>query len=331
MMEMATRALIVGTGMSVPENVVTNDDLAKIVDTSHEWIFQRTGIAERRVCLETDSCSQLATKALEQALQNANLDAAELDVILVATVSGDHIFPATSCLVQNNLGAKNAAAMDLGAACAGFIFGSSMAASMIESGHAKTVGVVGVDTLTRFLDWSDRSTCVLFGDGAGAAIFQASQGGDRGLLETVMLSDGSGAKSIHMDAGGSKYPMGKPESLTQNPYIQMSGSEVYRFAVNAMGDACKRVLEKVNLAAEDIDLFVPHQANIRIIDSAAARLSLPEEKVFKNVDKYGNTSAGSVPIALHEAQSSGRLKPGDLVMTVGFGAGLVWGANLIRW
>lgn len=328
---MSLRAVVIGTGMSVPDNVVTNDDLAKIVDTNDAWIRQRTGIGERRICRDDETGSQLATKALIDALKNANLEPNDLDMIIVGTVSPDHIFPSNACLVQDAIGAKRAGAFDLGAACAGFIYATSVGGSMIEAGRAKNVAVIGVDTLSKHVDWSDRGTCVLFGDGAGAIILQATENTDRGIMHTEMLSDGGGACHINVEAGGSKYPMNDEKSVGKNPKIYMAGAEVYRFAVGAMGDACQRVLDNVGLTSDDISLFVPHQANIRIIESAASRLNLPPEKVFINVEKYGNTSAGSIPIGLYEASTTGRLKPGDLVMTVGFGAGLVWGANLIRW
>ncbi|MBL8047365.1 MAG: ketoacyl-ACP synthase III [Chthonomonas sp.] len=328
---MSIRAVVAGTGMAVPDNIVTNDDLAKIVDTNDEWIRQRTGIGERRICREGETGSQLATTALTNALGKAKLGPDDLDMIICATVSPDYIFPSNACLIQDAIGAKRAGAFDLGAACAGFIYATSVAGSMIEAGRAKHVAVVGVDTLSKHVDWSDRGTCVLFGDGAGAVILTGQENTDRGILHTEMLSDGGGACHILIEAGGSKYPMSSANSAGHNPKIYMAGSEVYRFAVGAMGDACQRVLDNVGLKSEDISLFVPHQANIRIIESAAKRLELPPEKVFINVDRYGNTSAGSIPIGLYEASESGRLEPGDLVMTVGFGAGLVWGANLIRW
>lgn len=325
------RAVVKGMGHAVPEKIVTNDDLAKMIDTNDAWIKQRTGIAERRVCEPDETCSGLATEAALQALANAGVDATEVEMIIVASVTGDYTFPSTSCIVQYAIGASNAGAMDIGAACAGYIYGLNIATAMIECGQYKNILVIGVDTLTKFVDWTDRSTCVLFGDGAGATLLQATEGTDRGVLKTVLLSDGSGAKNICLEVGGSRYPTGSPQAVGKNEKLFMAGAEVYRFAVNAMGDACARVLDSLSMTSEQVDLFVPHQANRRIIDSAAERLHLPPEKVFVNVDRYGNTSAGSIPIALFEAERDGVLKPGMLVMTVGFGAGLVWGANLIRW
>lgn len=317
--------------MAVPDRVVTNHDLEKMVDTSHDWIVQRTGIVERRVAGEHETTSTLSLAASKEALDRAKIDPSELDMVICGTVTGDMPFPSTSCIIQDAIGAKNAGAMDVGAACAGFIYSLSVASAMIESGQIKTALVIGADSLTKYVDWKDRSTCVLFGDGAGAVVVRADDDRGRGVLGTVMLSDGSGGKHIRIDVGGSKYPVGGDHPPGLYSKIFMAGAEVYRFAVTSMGDACCKLLDRLGMEASDIDLFVPHQANLRIIESAAARLSLPPEKVMINVQKYGNTSGGSIPIGLYEAEKEGRLRPGMLVMTVGFGAGLVWGANLIRW
>lgn len=325
------KAVIRSIGMSVPDKVLTNEDLAKMVDTNDEWIRQRTGIVERRICAEDETASTLATRAATEALARAEFDAMDLDMLICGTVTGDMPFPSTACLVQENIGAKRAGAFDVGAACAGFIYSLATAASLIENGQVQRALVIGVDVLSKFTDWTDRSTCVLFGDGAGAVVIESGEGTDRGVLKTVLLADGSGAPHINMEVGGSLHPNCDPKSKGFRNTIFMAGAEVYRFAVHAMGDACCRVLEQAGLEPSDVDLFVPHQANIRIIQSAAERLKLPDEKVFLNVQRYGNTSAGSIPIGLYEAEAEGRLKPGMLVMTVGFGAGLVWGANLIRW
>lgn len=326
-----TRAVIAGIGHAVPPRIVTNDDLSKMVETNDAWIVQRTGIKERRVCATDETSSTLSIEAANEALQDAGWDPDSLDLVIVGTVTGDNIFPATSCMVQDAIGARNAGAFDLGAACAGFIYGTAVAASMIESGQCKRILVVGVDVLSKYVDWTDRSTCVLFGDGAGAVVLEGREGTDRGVLETVLLSDGSGARHIILEAGGSRYPISGEEWKSKNRHLYMAGAEVYRFAVNNMGDACLRALAEIGMTSDEIDLFVPHQANLRIIDSAADKLGLPPEKVFKNVEKYGNTSGGSIPLALYEAVKDGRLREGMVVMTVGFGAGLVWGANIIRW
>jgi 3-oxoacyl-[acyl-carrier-protein] synthase-3 len=310
---------------------MTNQDLEALVDTTDEWIQQRTGIRERRVCSEGEGTTSLSVLAGREALSRAGVDAAELDHVIVATVTGDYLFPSASCLVQHELGAVNAGSFDVGAACAGFIYSLDAAAAMIESGRGSKILVIGVDTLSKLVDWKDRSTCVLFGDGAGAVYLEAAEDTDRGVLHSVLLSDGGGGRHIIIEAGGTLHPTHSYTPGSSNPYIYMAGKEVYRFAVNAMGDACVRALEKAGMAAEDVDLFVPHQANLRIIKSAAERLGLPDEKVVINVDRFGNTSGGSIPLALYEAEQMGALKQGMLVMTVGFGAGLVWGANLIRW
>lgn len=328
---MSIQAVVQGIGHGVPEKVLSNADLEKIVETNNEWIVQRTGIRERRMCREDETPSTLGGLAAKEALANAGIDASEVDLVICGTVTGDMLFPSTSCLIQAAIGAGHAGAFDVGAACAGFIYATSVAANMIKAGEAKTIVVVGVDTLTKFVDWTDRSTCVLFGDGAGAIVLRGETNTERGIIKTVLCADGTGAKYIEMEVGGSRYPSGRPQSEGKSDKIFMAGSEVYRFAVVAMGDACCRLLDQVGMTPEDIDLFVPHQANLRIIESAAKRLHLPDEKVFVNVDKYGNTSGGSIPLGLYEAEKQGRLKKGMVVMTVGFGAGVVWGANLIRW
>ena len=311
------RAVVAGSGSALPERVVTNDDLAKRVDTTDEWIVQRTGIRERRVSGPEETSSTLGIEAANKALRAAGIDGAEIDLVVVATTSPDKPWPSVACLVQDAIGAKEAGAFDLSAACAGFVYALSVATAMIRSGDATKAVVVGTDTLTKQLDWTDRGTCILFGDGAGAVVLEAQEDGERGVIDSVLFSDGSGAKHLGVMPGGCP--------------LFMNGREVYRFGVNAMPDACERLLLKAGLTAADIDLFVPHQANVRIIDSAAQRLGLPPEKVFVNLERYGNTSGGSIPLALDEAVAQGRLAPGMLVMTVGFGGGLAWGANLVRW
>ena len=325
------RAVVHGTGCAVPDKVLSNKDLERMVETTDDWIVQRTGISERRISGENETSASLAIEASKEALANANTDPQEIDLVICGTVTGDMPFPSTACFVQEGIGAKSAGAFDVGAACAGFIYSAATGAAFIESGQFKTILVIGVDTLTKFVDWTDRSTCVLFGDGAGAVVLKAEEDTDRGVLKTVLLSDGSGARHIHLQSGRAHGPAGEMSPADVRKYIYMAGAEVYRFAVNAMGDACCRVLDQAGMEPDDIDLFVPHQANLRIIESAAKRLGLPGEKVFVNVHKYGNTSGGSIPIGLYEAEKEGKLKQGDVVMTVGFGAGLVWGANLIRW
>lgn len=323
-------AVIRSIGMSVAERVMSNHEFEEFLDTSDEWIRSRTGISERHIASVEETASTFATRAAAEALQKAQVDPKSVEMILVATVTGDMKFPSTSCMVQNNLGASNAGAFDVGAACAGFIYACEILSSMIKGGSVRNGIVVGVDVLTKIVDWTDRSTCILFGDGGGAVYMEASDE-DRGVLCTVMKSDGSGGNLIRLDVGGSLYPSSSPQAEGKSDRIYMAGREVYKFAVKAMGDSCCTVLEKAGLSVDDVDLFVPHQANLRIIEAASDRLGLSPEKVFINVDRYGNMSAGSIPVALYEAEQTGRLKRGDLVMTVGFGAGLVWGANLIRW
>lgn len=327
------RAVVTGTGHRVPDLVLTNDELvAKYnLDSSDEWIVQRTGIRERRICSDDEAASDLAIAAAKEALQSAGCDPMTLDMVIVATVCGDYTFPSTACVVQDAIGAKNAGAFDLGAACAGFIYSSSVADGFVRSGQCKKVLVVGVDVLSKYVDWSDRSTCVLFGDGAAAVLYEAIEDNDRGIQHTVLYSDGSGGRHICLDVGGSRYRTKNHAPNGLHEYIFMNGPETYRFAVHSMGDACCKVLEEAGLTSADVDLFVPHQANKRIIDASAERMGLDSSHVFLNVQKYGNTSAASIPLALYEAAKVGKLKRGDLALTVGFGAGLVWGANLIRW
>lgn len=328
---MSLRSVVCGCGHAVPQKILTNDDLAQMVDTSDEWIAQRTGIRQRHICGDGETTTSLAIQAAREALDSTGWDGDSIDSVIVATVCQDTMFPSTACLVQDAIGASRAGAFDIGAACAGFIYGTAVADGFIQSHQAKRVLVVGVDTLSKVVDWSDRSTCVLFGDGAAAVLFEAHAFDDRGVIKTITLSDGSGAGHISIATGGTAYPPGDRVPDGINPYIQMNGNETYRFAVRAMGDACCKVLEEAEIHSDDVDLFVPHQANKRIIDASAERMGLESSRVFVNVDKYGNTSAASIPLALYEAEKTGRLKRGDLVLTVGFGAGLVWGASLIRW
>ncbi len=323
-------AHIIGWGMAAPEKVVTNDELSRTVDTTHEWIVARTGIRERRIASPRESTATLATTAAQNALEVANMDAAEIDLIIVATSTPEHIFPATACLVQDALGAVNAGAFDLSAACTGFIYALAMGAQSIRSGASQTVLVIGAETMSRVVNWHDRGTCVLFGDGAGAFVLQARET-PGGVLCNLLRSDGSGGGSLIIPAGGSKIPASF-ESVRDNlHYIQMDGKEVYRFATRVMTTAVKDVVAGANLTLDQIRLIVPHQANQRIIESAARSLGVPEERFVINVDRYGNTSAASIPIAVCEAVSQGRLRPDDHLVMVGFGAGLTWGASVIQW
>jgi 3-oxoacyl-[acyl-carrier-protein] synthase-3 len=325
------RARIIGTGAAVPKKLLTNADLEKLVETSDKWITERTGIKQRHVVSEGEKFSDLCTKAADQALKRAHVKPEEIDMILVGTISGDMIFPATSCLVQKNLGASRAAASDVGAACVGFLYGLHLADGLIQSNKAENVLVIGGEILTRYVDWTDRSTCVLFGDGAGAVVLQATKG-DHGILGSRMKSNGEYADFICMPGGGSNHPPNDPKSIEQKlPYIRMKGNETFKVAVKAMADVTADLLKEQGFANEDIKVFIPHQANERIIDAVGQRLKFPADRVFKNVDRYGNTSAASIPIALEECVQKEIINTGDLVLMTAFGAGLVWGSVLVRW
>ncbi|HEY7574818.1 MAG TPA: beta-ketoacyl-ACP synthase III [Thermoanaerobaculia bacterium] len=325
------RSLLAGVGSAVPKKILSNADLEKIVETSDEWITSRTGIRERRIVTEGEKFSDLCTRAAESALKRAHVKPEQIDMILVGTISGDMPFPATACLVQNNLGASRAAASDISAACVGFLYGLHLADGLVQSQKAETVLVIGGEILTRYVDWTDRSTCVLFGDGAGAVVLQASKG-DHGILGSRMKSNGALADFICMPGGGSNHPANDPKSIEQRlPFIKMKGNETFKVAVKAMADVSTELLTEQGFDKSEVRLFVPHQANERIIDAVGERMKFPPDRVFKNVDRYGNTSAGSIPIALDECQQKGLLKTGDLVLMTAFGAGLVWGSVLVRW
>ena len=324
------KAKILGTGKSLPKKILTNADLEKIVETTDEWIRSRTGIQERRIASPEEATSDLAAAAAPDALDNAKVKAEELDAIFVCTCTPDMVFPSVSCLVQSALGAKNAACMDISAACSGFIYGLQAVKSFIESGTYKKVLLIGVDTLSKITNWEDRSTCVLFGDGAGAAVIAADEGGS-GILAVYAASDGSKSNILKVPGGGSRNPISKQVLEDKSYTIQMDGPEVYKLAVTKMVEASEKALALAGVKAEDLTLIIPHQANLRIIESVAKRLAVPSDRVFVNVQKYGNMSAATTIIALDEAQRGGKLKRGDLVELVAFGAGLTWGAAVIRW
>lgn len=321
---------IIGTGYYVPEKILTNFDLEKMVDTNNEWIVERTGISERRIAEADVPTSELAFHAAKNALDNAGVSPEEIDLIIVCTITPDMIIPSVACLLQDRLGAKKAAAFDLSAACSGFVYGASVATQFIKSGVYQKVLVVAAETLSKIVDWSDRNTCVLFGDGAGAAVLGAVEEG-YGILGIELGSDGSGGEFLTVPASGSLHPATAQTIENKLHYIQMNGSEVFKFAIKIMGEAALKALGNAGLTASDIDCLVPHQANIRIIKSAAKRLHMPMDKVIVNVEKYGNTSAASIPIALAEAAQSGRIKKGDIVVVVGFGAGLTWASCAMKW
>lgn len=324
------RAGIVGLGVGIPEQVLTNHDLEQRVDTSDEWIVTRTGIRERRVAPPSVATSDLAAQAAMQALQNAGRRPEDVDLIVVATATPDMPWPSTACLVQAKIGASRAAAFDLNAVCSGFVYALWIATQAVETGAYRCVLVIGADILSRQVNWEDRATCVLFGDGAGAVVLAPVEE-PFGVLSGVLGADGTGAPLLNVPAGGTREPL-SPEAIAQKRHtIQMRGREVFKFAVTIMGEASLQALEKAGIPPEEVALFIPHQANIRIIQAAAERLNLPMERVFVNVDRYGNTSAASIPIALYEAWASGRVHRGDIVVVVGFGAGLTWGSCVIRW
>ncbi len=316
--------------MYAPDRVITNDELSKLMDTSDEWITTRTGIKERRMAAPDESTSTMALRAAQDALQVAGVAPQDLDLIIVATVTKDHLFPATACLVQDALGASQAAAFDLEAGCSGFVYALGVASQMIQGGAYERVLVIGSETLTRFLDWNDRRTAVLFGDGAGAFVVQANDL-PGGVLSFVLGSDGSGASLLMMEGGGARHPP-TLETVTNGLHrVTMNGREVFKFAARAMTRSAQQAIASANLRPQDINLFIPHQANLRIIKASARDLDLPMDRVFVNVDRYGNTSSASVPIAFCEAIQEERLRPGDNVVLVGFGAGLTWAASVVKW
>jgi len=321
---------IIGIGTYLPEKIVTNKDLESIVETSDEWIVDRTGIRERRIAASDIATSDLASRAAQRALDDAGVTAEEIDLIIVASATPDMFFPSTACLVQANIKATNAAAFDLAAGCSGFVYAMVTGSQFIKTGLYKKVLVIGAETLSKILDWTDRNTCVLFGDGAGAAVLAETSPG-YGILASQLGADGAGGDLLKLPAGGSRNPA-TDETVSQRlHFIHMSGNEVFKFAVKIMGEAANKTLEAAGLSAADVDCLIPHQANIRIIQSAAKRLKLPMDKVMVNVDKYGNTSAASIPIALEEAVHSGKIKQGDHVVLVGFGAGLTWASAVMKW
>ena len=327
---MSLNAKIIGVGFAAPEKILTNKDLEKMVDTTDEWIKTRTGMSERHIADEKTATSDLATAAALKALEMAKISPEEIDIIMVGTVSPDMFFPSTACFVQSNIKATKAAAFDLSAACSGFIYGLKLAKGLIASGEVKTILVTGADCLSKITDWTDRNTCVLFGDGAGAAILQATEE-DTGIISAYIYSDSSKTGLLQVPAGGSRTPFSAEVLANRTNFIKMEGNEIFKNAVKGMERAIDTALEKAGLKYEDVSLVIPHQANIRIIESIAKRMKLPAEKVFINLEKYGNTSAASIPIAITEAYAAGRLKKGDILVITAFGAGLTMGAAVIKW
>ncbi len=323
-------AHITGWGKYTPQKILTNDDLAKMVDTSDGWIREMTGIQMRHIASPKESTAMMAVNAARQAIESANIRPQDIELIIVATATPEYPFPATACLVQDGLGAEHAGAFDLEAGCSGFVYALSSAAGMIRAEQYSTILVVGSETLSRVTDWNDRATCVLFGDGAGAVVLQGSNT-PGGVMASVLGADGSGGELLILPGGGSKNPAGAETVTSGMHYIKMNGHEVYRFATRVMVQAARQVTEKAGWSLNQVDLFIPHQANRRIIDSAVRTLKIPAEKVFVNLQCYGNTSAASIPIALCEAIDTGKIQPGNRLLMVGFGAGLTWAACALEW
>lgn len=324
-------AKITAVGKYLPEKILTNFDMEKIVDTNDAWIRSRTGISERRQAAPGESSSVMATKACEEIIKKRKINPKEIDCIIVATITPDSALPATACLVQNNLGAVNAFGYDLSAACSGFLYALDNAARMIESGHYNTVLVVGVEAMSTILDYTDRSTCILFGDGAGAVLLEADEEGKYGLIDSVLRCDGSGGKFLRIDAGGSKMPATEETVRNRMHFVKQDGKNVFKAAVKWMADVAAEVAKRNNLGKNDIDLFIPHQANKRIVDATARRLGLDDSRVLSNIEKYGNTTGATIPLGIYDAFRDGRLKSGDNVILAAFGAGYTWGAIYLRW
>lgn len=330
MPEARIRAGILGLGSYVPERILTNKELESMVNTSDQWIVDRSGIRERRIAASGEATSDLAVEAARKALEDAKTSPGEVDLTIVATNTPDSLFPAVACIVQDRLGATRSGAFDLLAGCTGFIYSLSVAAQFVSTGMYKRVLVIGAETLSRVVDWEDRNTCVLFGDGAGAAVVgQVPEG--YGLIHTKLGADGSGGQFLHLPAGGSRMPASRETVDERLHFVRMNGREVFKFAVRTCGDGSLETLKEAGLTVKDVDFLIPHQANIRIIEAAAKRLDLPMERVLVNVDRFGNTSTASIPMALEEAVNLNKIKDGDNILMAGFGAGLTWAVAVMRW
>ena len=324
------RAVLAGTGSFLPEKILTNDDLTRIVDTNDEWITTRTGIKTRHVASEGETTATMAAEAARRALADAGMAPEELELIVLGTITPEMVFPSTACFVQNMIGAQNAWAFDLSAACSGFVYGLSVAHQFVSSGQHKNAMVIGAETLTRITNYKDRASCILFGDGAGAAILKAADKGPQGVMYSTSFSDGSGWTSLNCTAYGSRNPVGTPLADPSMVYMNINGREVYQTAVRRIVELVDECLEKCDLGIDDIAMFIPHQMNARIIESVGKRLKMPDERVFINIDRFGNTSAASIPIALDDCRRRGMLKSGDIILLVAFGGGLTWGATVIQ-
>jgi 3-oxoacyl-[acyl-carrier-protein] synthase-3 len=314
----------------VPEKILTNYDIEKMVQTSDEWIQNRTGIKQRHIVSEDEASSDLSTHVANKLLKKRDINPEQIDIIIVGTVTPDHLTPSTAAIVQNNINAKNAWAFDLSAACSGFLFGLETGSKLIESGKYKTVMVIGVDTMTSILDFKDRETCIIFGDGAGGVILEPSKS-DNGIISSILKTDGSGASSLNVLAGGSRKPATEETVANREHFIRQDGKKVFKFAVKRMTEVSKEVLLKNGLSGNDIKLFIPHQANKRIIDATGERCGIPKDRVFINIDRYGNTTAGTIPIALNEAVENKLINNGDYILLSAFGSGFTWGSILIKW
>jgi 3-oxoacyl-[acyl-carrier-protein] synthase-3 len=324
------RAVIRGTGSSLPEKILTNEELERMVETSNDWIMSRTGIRERHVARPDEYMSMFATRAAERALRSAGLQGSDLDLVICATVTPDSPIPATSCIVQNNLGATGAAAFDMSAGCTGFIYGLAIADSLIASGMYRNIMLIGAELLSKYVNWKDRTTCVLFGDGAGAVVLTPGEE-SAGVLATTLRADGNLADFIHVPAGGTREPASERTVAEGRHFIRMKGNETFKMAVRSMEDSARTVLREAGIDTDDVDLFIPHQANRRIIDAVGSRLGLRDDQVYINVDRVGNTSAASIPIALDEAIQKDLVKEGSTILLAAFGTGLTWGAAVVRW
>lgn len=327
----AVRAKITALGMYMPERRVTNDDLSKLVDTSDEWIRARTGIVERRIVSDSQANSDLSIKAIKDAFQARELRPEEIDLIIVATVTPDMMFPSTACIIQDKIGAKNAWGFDLLGACSGFLYAIATGAQFVQTGAYKRVLVIGTDVMSSILNFEDRTTCVLFGDGAGAVLLEPSQEDDTGIIDFILHSDGSGGKFLYMPAGGSLHPASHETVDKKMHYVHQDGRNVFKFAVKLMTEVSLEILQRNGYTTEDVTLYIPHQANLRIIQSSVERLKLRPEQVVINIDRYANTTAATIPVGLAEAYQQGRMKKGDLMLLVSFGAGFTWGSLLLRW
>jgi len=323
-------ARITVTSHNTPENVMTNVDLEKLVDTSDEWIQSRTGIVQRHIVSDDEASSDISTRIAQSLIKKRNISPDQLDLIIVGTVTPDHFTPSTAALVQKNVGATNAWGFDLSAACSGFIYGLETGANFINSGKYNKVMVIGVDTMTSILDFQDRDTCVIFGDGGGGVILEPSKK-KSGIVDSILRMDGSGGEYLIVPGGGSRIPSTKESVKARQHYIKQDGKTVFKYAVRGMADVSKRLLDRNNLSGDDIALFIPHQANKRIIDASAERCGISPDKVLINIDRYGNTTAGTIPIALNEAVSGNQINDGDYVLLAAFGAGFTWGSMLIKW